>query len=239
MTLSTSSVRPGARRLAANRNNILASLPPAEYAALLPELEWVQVPNGLSLDEVDGAVPHAYFPTEGILSLCCTTETGECSELAVVGSDGMDSVCSFMEGGSPRIRALVRMPFAGYRLPAHRLKAKFRENEALQRQLLAYTESLIFNISLTALCNRYHTLDQQLCRWLLQTLDRVAADQLSVTQELIASLLGVRRQGVTEAVRELGKRGILTSTRGRITVTNPAGLRAHACDCYHASRAMR
>jgi CRP-like cAMP-binding protein len=224
------------KRSPASHNCILASLPAAEYEALLPELEWVHVPTGLHLDQFGGPVEHAYFPTQGIVSLVYASEAGDCSEVAVVGNEGMVSVTSFMADRAPHSRALVREPCFAYRLPARRLKAKFLEGGALQRVLLAYAEGLILNVSVTSLCNRHHTLEKQLCRWLLQSFDRVAADQLHVTQELVAYLLGVRRQGVTEAVRRLEQRGVITWARGVITVTDYAGLLAHACECYEVLR---
>jgi CRP-like cAMP-binding protein len=226
----------GRKRAPPSHNGILASLPAAEYDALTPELEWVHIPAGLYLDQFGGPVEHAYFPTQGIVSICHATESGECSELAVVGHEGMVSVTAFLSGQALSSRGLVRVPCLAYRLPAHRLKARFAEGGALQRVLLAYTQALILNISLTAVCNRRHTLEKQLCRWLLQSLDRMAARTLPVTQELIAQLLGVRRQGVTEAVRRLERLGVIALARGVITVRNYSGLLAHACDCYSVAR---
>jgi CRP-like cAMP-binding protein len=226
----------GRKRAPASHNGILASLPHAEYEALLPELEWVHIPAGLYLDQFGGPVEHVYFPTQGIISICHASEGGECSELAVVGHEGMVSVSAFLAGQALSSRGLVRVPCLAYRLPAHRLKARFAEGGVLQRVLLAYTQALILNISLTAVCNRRHTLEKQLCRWLLQSLDRMAARQLPVTQEQIAQLLGVRRQGVTEAVRRLERLGVIALARGVITVRNYSGLLAHACDCYSVVR---
>jgi CRP-like cAMP-binding protein len=227
----------GRKRAPPSHNGILASLPAVEYEALTPELEWVHVANGLYLDQVGGPVEHAYFPTQGIVSILYTGEAGESSELTVVGHEGMVSVTSFMAGHAALCnRALVRAPCLAYRLPAHRLKAKFAEGGVLQRVLLAYAQAVMLNISLTAVCNRHHTLEKQLCRWLLQSLDRMAARQLPVTQELIAQLLGVRRQGVTEAVRRLERLGVIALARGMITVKNYGALLANACECYSVVR---
>jgi CRP-like cAMP-binding protein len=225
-----------AKHLPPDHNSILAALPLAEYEALVPELEWVHVPNGRYLDKVGGSIEHAYFPTEGIASLVYESAAGEYCELALVGCEGMTSVTSFMADRAARHRALVRSPLSAYRLPARRLKAKFHEGGALQRLLLSYTECVILHISLTAVCNRHHTLEKQLCRWLLQSLDRVGGVELCVTQELIASLLGVRRQGVNEAVCRLQDRGLISWARGVITVTDHAGLVAEACECYDVLR---
>jgi CRP-like cAMP-binding protein len=224
------------KRLPASHNRILASLPPADYDALLPELESVYVPTGVHLDEFSAPFEHVYFPTQGVVSLLYSNESGESAELALVGAEGMVSATSFMVGQATTHRALAWMPCFAYRLPARRLKAKFLEGGALQRLLLAYTQGLVLQISMTALCNRHHTLEKQLSRWLLQSLDRTRGDDLRVTQELIASLLGVRRQGVTEAVCRLEERGLVTWARGRITVTDRAGLEANACECYRLLR---
>jgi CRP-like cAMP-binding protein len=233
---STASAVGGRKRAPANHNGILASLPAEEYDALVAEMEWVHIADGLYLDEIGGPVEHVYFPTQGIVSVLYTGESGECAELAVVGHEGMVSVTAFMAGPALCNRALVRVPCLAYRLPAHRLKAKFAEGRVLQRVLLAYAQAVMLNISLTAVCNRHHTLEKQLCRWLLQSLDRMAARQLPVTQELIAQLLGVRRQGVTEAVRRLERLGVIALARGVITIRNYSGLLAHACDCYSVLR---
>jgi CRP-like cAMP-binding protein len=218
-------------RSPATDNGILASLPAAEYEALLPELERVHIPSGIYLDALD-----AYFPTHGIVSLVYTNESGECLELAVVGHEGMCSVAPFLAGHAPAHGALVRASGFAYRLPARRLRTKFLESHALQRVLLAYAETQMRHISVIALCTRHHSLEKQLCRWLLQSLDRLPARELRVTHELIALLLGMRRQGITEAVSRLEKQGLIVSERGFITVTDYAGLLAHACTCYELLR---
>lgn len=223
-------------RLPASHNALLGSLPAAEYEALVPELEGVRILSGIYVDEFGGPPEHVYFPTHGLVSVVYESEAGECTELALVGNEGMIGVTSFMAGEAPLNHGLVLAPCFAYRLPARRLKAKFLEGGALQRVLLAYAESLMLQISLTAVCNRHHTLEKQLCRWLLQSLDRVVENELRVSQELIASLLGVRRQGVTEAVSSLEKRGVISWARGVITVTDHAGLLAHSCDCYDVLR---
>jgi CRP-like cAMP-binding protein len=233
---STGLAARGRKRAPATDNGILAALPAGEYGALFSELEWVYIANGRYMDELGGPTEHAYFLTEGVLSLIYTGEAGECTELAAVGREGMVSVTSFMGGHAPCSRALVRAPCFAYRLPAHQLRNRFLEGGALQRLLLAYAQALLLNISLVAVCNRHHTLEKQLCRWLLQSLDRVTGRQLHVTQELIALLLGVRRQGVTEALSKLERQGVIACTRGMITVKNHAALLDQACDCYGVAR---
>lgn len=219
-------------RSPAHHNIILGSLPASEYEALLRELEWVSVPSGVHLDELPTAVEHAYFPTQGVVSVVHMNEAGKYVELGMVGAEGMYGVNAFLGGYPALSRPLVRVPCRAYRLPARRLKAKFMEGGVLQEVLLAYAGSLIRQISVIAVCNRHHSLEKQVCRWLLQNVDRVETGELRVTQETIALLLGVRRQGVSETFSRLQARGLISSARGIITVTDHAGLLAHACECY-------
>jgi CRP-like cAMP-binding protein len=218
--------------LSATQNLILAALPPADYGQLLPQLDLVEMDLGHSLYESGGQLQYVYFPVEGIVSLLYVTAGGNSAELAVVGCEGMIGVSLFMGGETTPNRAVVQSACRAYRLPAQALKARFAEGGALQLILLKFTQALITQISQTAVCNLHHSVDQQLCRWLLLSLDRLPGDQLQMTQELIANMLGVRRQGVTEAARKLERDGLITYSRGLITVLNRPGIEQRVCECY-------
>jgi CRP-like cAMP-binding protein len=219
-------------RPAPKQNHLLASLPEADYRVLQPKLHLVRLPLGASLYESGEPLSHVYFPTRGIVSLLYVTANGESAELAVIGCEGMVGVSLFMGGETTPNRAVVQAACAAYRLPASDLKTKFAEGGSFQLLMLKFTQTLITQVSQTAVCNLHHTVEQQLCRWLLLSLDRLPANEIQMTQELIANMLGVRRQGVTEAARKLEKRGIIKYTRGLITVIDRSALEARCCECY-------
>ncbi len=214
------------------QNHILAALPAADYQRLLPHLEFVELGLGQSLYESGGHLQHVYFPVEGIVSLLYVTQGGNSAELAVVGCEGMIGVSLFMGGETTPNRAVVQSACKAYRLPAHVLKAQFAEGGALQLILLKFTQALITQISQTAVCNLHHSVDQQLCRWLLLSLDRLPQNKLQMTQELIANMLGVRRQGVTQSAGKLEREGLISYSRGLITVLDRPALEKRACECY-------
>ena len=214
------------------QNLILAALPSEDYRRLLPQLEYLEIGLGHSLHESGGHLHHVYFPVEGIVSLLYVTQGGSSAELAVIGREGMIGVSLFMGGETTPNRAVVQSACKAYRLPAHVLKAHFAEGGALQLILLRFTQALITQISQTAVCNLHHTVDQQLCRWLLLSLDRLPANRLQMTQELIANMLGVRRQGVTESAGKLEHEGLISYSRGLITVLDRPGLERRSCECY-------
>jgi CRP-like cAMP-binding protein len=214
------------------QNRILAALPSADYQRLLPHLELVEMDLGHSLYESGGHLQYVYFPIDGIVSLLYVTQNGNSAELAVVGCEGMIGVSLFMGGETTPNRAVVQSACKAYRLPAPVLKAHFAEGGAVQLILLKFTQALITQISQTAVCNLHHSLDEQLCRWLLLSLDRLPNNQLQMTQELIANMLGVRRQGVNESASKLEREGLIRYSRGLITVLDRARLEKHACECY-------
>ena len=213
-------------------NLLLAALPAPIYQQLLPRLEFVEMDLGHSIYESGGQLQYVYFPVSGIVSLLYVTASGNSAELAVVGCEGMIGVSLFMGGETTPNRAVVQSACRAYRLPAQSLKAGFAEGGALQVILLKYTQALITQISQTAVCNLHHSVDQQLCRWLLLSLDRLPQNELHMTQELIANMLGVRRQGVTEAAGKLEKAGLIRYSRGLITVLDRPGLEQRVCECY-------
>ena len=213
-------------------NLLLAALPATVYQRLLPQLELVEIDLGHSLYESGGQLEYVYFPVIGIVSLLYVTAGGNSAELAVVGCEGMIGVSLFMGGETTPNRAVVQSACRAYRLPARTLKAGFAEGGALQVILLKYTQALITQISQTAVCNLHHSVDQQLCRWLLLSLDRLLRNELHMTQELIANMLGVRRQGVTEAAGKLEKAGLIRYSRGLITVLDRPALERRVCECY-------
>ena len=214
------------------QNLILRMLPAEDYQKLLPKLHLVELELGHSLYESGGQLEHVYFPVKGIVSLLYVTQGGNSAELAVVGSEGMIGVSLFMGGETTPNRAVVQSKCTAYRLAAAALKAHFAEGGALQLILLRYTQSLITQISQTAVCNLHHTVDQQLCRWLLLSLDRLPGNELQMTQELIANMLGVRRQGVTESAGKLERLGLIRYSRGMITVLDRGGIEERVCECY-------
>jgi len=213
-------------------NQLLAALPDAEWQRWLPALESVDMPLGQVLYESGDTLSHVYFPITSIVSLLYVMEDGASAEIAVVGNEGIVGVSLFMGGGSTPSRAVVQSAGQGLRLAAHMMKDEFNKNGPVLHLLLRYTQALITQMSQTAVCNRHHSLDQQLCRWLLLSLDRLQGNELVMTQELIANMLGVRRVGVTEAALSLGREGLIRYTRGRIAVLDRAGLEKRTCECY-------
>jgi CRP-like cAMP-binding protein len=214
------------------QNHLLAALPAAEYERLLPHLELVPMPLGEVLYESGGLLQHVYFPTTAIISLHYVMEDGSSVEIAGVGNEGILGISLFMGGNTTPSRAIIHTAGHGYRLKARFMMEEFDRAGVMLRLMLRYTQALITQISQTAVCNRHHSLEQQLCRWLLLTLDRMPSNELVMTQELVASMLGVRREGVTEAAGKLQHAGIISYRRGHITVLDRAGLEAHVCECY-------
>ncbi|WP_372826446.1 Crp/Fnr family transcriptional regulator [Polaromonas sp.] len=212
-------------------NHLLAALPDAEWQRWLPQLEWVDMTLGEVVYESGSTLSHVYFPTTAIVSLLYVLENGSSAEIAVVGNEGLVGVSLFMGGESTPSRAVVQSAGKGLRLPAQVLKNEFKRAPVLHL-LLRYTQALITQMAQTAVCNRHHSLDQQLCRWLLLSLDRVQGSELVMTQELISNMLGVRREGVTEAALQIQAAGLIRYSRGRITVLDRPGLEQRTCECY-------
>jgi CRP-like cAMP-binding protein len=215
-----------------NRNHLLAALPPAEFERLAPDLELVPMLLGEILYEPGGQLQHAYFPTTAIVSLHYVMESGASAETAGVGNEGVVGVSLFMGGETTPSSAVVQTAGHGYRLAGRLLKREFNRAGLMQRLMLRYTQALITQMTQTAACNRHHSVAQQLCRWLLLTLDRIPSHELVMTQELVASMLGVRREGITEAAGMLQRAGVIRYRRGHISVLERAGLEARACECY-------
>lgn len=215
-----------------NQNHLLAALPPAEFERLAQYLELVALPLGEVLYEPGGQLLHAYFPTSAIVSLHYVMETGASAETAGVGNEGMVGISLFMGGDTTPSSAVVQTAGNAYRLETSRLMQEFERAGLLQRLLLRYTQALITQMTQTAACNRHHSVAQQLCRWLLLTLDRLPSNELVITHELVASMLGVRREGVTEAAGKLQNSGFIRYRRGHITVLDRAGLETRVCECY-------
>jgi CRP-like cAMP-binding protein len=215
----------------AKKNHLLAALPDAEWQRWRPQLEAVAMPLGQVVYESGSALSHVYFPTTAIVSLLYVMESGASAEIAVVGNEGIVGISLFMGGESTPSRAVVQSAGRGYRLTAAVIKDEFTHAPVLHL-LLRYTQALITQMSQTAVCNRHHSLDQQLCRWLLLSLDRLQGNELVMTQELIANMLGVRREGVTDGALKLQKAGLIRYARGHITVTDRPGLERRCCECY-------
>jgi CRP-like cAMP-binding protein len=213
-------------------NLLLAYLPEAESLRWAPHLEPVDMPLGQVLYESGTRLSHVYFPTTSIISLLYVMENGASAEIAVVGQEGIVGISLFMGGESTPSRAVVQSAGQGLRLKASLMMLEFNRGGPVTHLLLRYTQALITQMAQTAVCNRHHSLDQQLCRWLLLSLDRLQSNQLVMTQELIANMLGVRREGVTEAAGQLHKAGLIRYQRGHITVLDRAGLERRTCECY-------
>jgi CRP-like cAMP-binding protein len=220
----------------AEQNHLLAALPAADYARLAPDLGRIPMPLGWAVYESGGPQGYIYFPTDAIVSLLYVLADGDTTELGVVGNDGLVGISLFMGGETTPSRAVVQSAGHGYRVKARILKAEFERGGALQHLLLRYTQALITQMMQTAVCNRHHSVDQQLCRWLLLSLDRLPSNELVMTQELIADMLGVRREGVTEAAGNLQAAGLIHYSRGRITVVDRPKLEARVCECYGVVR---
>ncbi|MFZ2635309.1 MAG: Crp/Fnr family transcriptional regulator [Rectinemataceae bacterium] len=214
------------------QNHLLAALPEAEYERIAPHLERVQLPLGKTLSESGEVMNSVYFPTTAIVSLLYVLENGASAEIAVVGREGIVGIALFMGGGTMPNRAIVQSEGHAYRMRGDLFNLEFNHNSALQHLLMRYIMALFAQMSQTAVCNRHHTVDQQLCRWLLLSLDRLSGNELNMTQELIADMLGVRREGVTEAAGKLQDAGLIRYSRGRLTVLNRPGLEARVCECY-------
>jgi CRP-like cAMP-binding protein len=215
------------------QNHLLAALPANEFGRLLPRLELAPMRLGEALYESGGRLRHVYFPTTSIVSLLYVMEDGASAEIAVVGNEGILGIALFMGGETTPSRAVVQSAGYGYRLEAQLLKQEFnRAGAGLHLLLLRYTQALITQMAQTAVCNRHHSVEQQLCRWLLLSLDRLSTDELTMTQELIANMLGVRREGVTEAAGNLQRAGLIRYSRGHIKVLDRSRLEQEVCECY-------
>jgi CRP-like cAMP-binding protein len=215
-----------------NQNHLLAALPAEEFGRLAPHLELVPMLLGESIYEPGSQLQHVYFPTTAIVSLLYVLESGASAEIAGVGNEGMLGIALFMGGDTTPSSAVVQTAGHAYRLQARLLKEEFRRAGLMQRLLLRYTQALLTQMCQTTACNRHHSIEQQLCRWLLLTLDRLPSNELVVTQELVASALGVRRESITEAAGKLQRAGLIRYRRGHLTVLERSGLEAGACECY-------
>ena len=213
-------------------NCLLAALPPVEWQRWQPQLEAVDLPLGKVLYESGSTMSHVYFPTTAIVSLLYVLEDGASAEIAVVGREGLVGISLFMGGESTPSRAVVQSAGKGYRMRASVVKEEFDRSSSVLHLLLRYTQALITQMTQTAVCNRHHSLDQQLCRWLLLSLDRLDGNELKMTQELIANMLGVRREGVTEAALSLQSAGLISYARGHIKVLDRIALEQRTCECY-------
>jgi CRP-like cAMP-binding protein len=218
------------------QNHLLAALPAEVQSRLFPNLELIDLPYGKVLYESGDAMRYVYFPVDSIVSLLYVMENGASAEVSVVGNEGFVGMALLMGGDSTPSQAMVQSAGHGYRLAAHLFKKEFHRQSGMQILLLRYMQALITQMTQTAVCNRHHSVEQQLCRWLLLCLDRVTGDQLFMTQELMANMLGVRREGVTEAAGSLQKQGGITYTRGRITVLDRAVIEKLSCECYAVVR---
>src|ERR1700693_3020215 len=214
------------------KNHLLAALPHADPRRWRPLLEPVDLPLGEVLYESGITLSHVYFPTTAIVSLLYVMENGASAEIAVVGNEGIVGISLFMGGESTSSRAVVQSAGQGFRLKAQMMKSEFNRAGPVLHLLLRYTQALITQMAQTAVCNRHHSLDQQLCRWLLLSLDRLKGRELAMTQELIANMLGVRREGVTEAALKLQSAGLIKYARGHIKILDRAGLEKRTCECY-------
>jgi CRP-like cAMP-binding protein len=214
------------------QNQLLQALPAAEWQRWQPLLEWVALPLGQVLYESGHQMTHVYFPTTAIVSLLYVMENGSSAEIAVVGHEGVVGISLFMGGGTTPSRAVVQSAGEGWRLRGADMIEAFNRSGPVMHLMLRYTQALITQMAQTAVCNRHHSLDQQLCRWLLLSLDRLGSNDLVMTQELIANMLGVRREGVTEAALSLQKAGLIRYARGRITVLDRPALERRTCECY-------
>jgi CRP-like cAMP-binding protein len=216
----------------ARQNHLLAVLPETEWTRLAPHLVPVEMPLGQVLYESGDRLHHVYFPTTSIVSLLYVMEDGASAEIAIVGNEGLIGIALFMGGETTPSRAIVQSAGRAYRLDARILKEEFHRAGPVQRLLLRYTQALITQMAQTAVCNRHHSIDQQLCRWLLLSIDRLSSNELTMTQELIANMLGVRRSGVTEAALKLQDAGLIHYSHGHIEVLDRPGLETRVCECY-------
>lgn len=217
-------------------NQLLAALPPAEWKQLEADLDWVAMPQGSMLYEAGAVLRHVHFPADAIVSLVSSMKDGAAAEVAVVGSEGVVGVCAFMGGGRALSGAAVQSAGHGWRMSAAAIAHHAQRSAAVMQQLLCYTQALFTHMAQTSACNRHHALDQQLCRWLLLHLDRRGGDEMIATQEQIAGLLGVRREGVTGGALKLQKAGLIRYGRGRIAILDRDGLERRCCECYSVVR---
>lgn len=215
-----------------NQNQLLAALTPAEFEPLAAHLEWVPLSLGEVLYEPGGQLQHAYFPTTAIVSLHYVMASGASAESVGVGNEGVVGIALFTGGNTTPSSAVVQTAGHAYRLERSKLLQEFNRAGLMQRLLLRYTQALITQMMQAAACNRHHSIEQQLCRWLLLTLDRLPSNELVMTQELVASMLGVRREGITEAAGKLQRAGLISYRRGHIEVLDRSGLESHSCECY-------
>lgn len=219
------------------KNQLLAALPDSEWQRWLPELELIEMSLGQVLYESGSMQPYVYFPTTAIVSLLYVTENGSSAEIAVVGYEGLVGVALYMGGETSPNRAVVQSAGQGFRIKARIIKDEFGRSVPVMHLLLRYAQALITQVSQTAVCNRHHSLQQQLCRWLLMSLDRLPSNELKMTQELISNMLGVRREGVTESALKLQEAGLIRYSRGHITVLDRTGLEQRVCECYAVVKA--
>jgi len=217
-------------------NHLLAALSAAELKRIRKHLELVEMPLGEVVYESGRRIEHVYFPTDSIVSLLYVLENGASAEIAVVGNEGVVGVSLFMGGETTPSRAVVQSAGRAYRLPGSVMKTEFTRGREMQHMMLRYTQALLTQMAQTAVCNRHHAVDQQLCRWLLLSIDRLASTELTMTQELIANMLGVRREGVTEAAGKLQKAGVISYRRGHIKVLDRTRLEHMSCECYEVVR---
>jgi CRP-like cAMP-binding protein len=218
--------------ISAKQNHLIAALPEPEWQRWAPELEWVDMPLSQVLYESEVTLSHVYFPTTAIVSLLYVMQNGSSAEIAIIGNEGLVGISLLLGGESTPSRAVVQSAGQGLRMKAQKIKQEFSRSIPVLHVLLRYTQALLTQMAQTAVCNRHHTLEQQLCRWLLLSLDRLAGDEITMTQELIANMLGVRREGVTEAAGKLQKAGLIEYSRGHIKVLNRKGLEKITCECY-------
>lgn len=215
------------------QNHLVAALPAEIFERLSPHLELIPMPLGEVLYESGGQLQHVYFPATAIVSLHYLMESGASAEIAGVGNEGVLGISLFMGGNTTPSLATVQTAGCGYRLKGRLMMEEFNRAGPMMRLMLRYTQALMTQISQTAVCNRHHSIEQQLCRWLLLTLDRLPSQELTITQELIAGMLGVRREGITEAAGNLQRAGLISYRRGHITVLDRSGLESRTCECYN------
>ncbi|MDT8450343.1 MAG: Crp/Fnr family transcriptional regulator [Wenzhouxiangellaceae bacterium] len=218
------------------KNHLLDALPQEAKARLFPHIKKIELPLGTVIYEAGQQVDYVYFPVDCIISLLYVMLDGASAEISVVGNEGIVGIAVFMGGQSTPSRALVQSGGSAWRLPATELKGEFNHHPEMRMLMLRYTQALITQMAQTAVCNRHHSIDQQLCRWLLLSMDRLPTSELTMTQELIANMLGVRREGVTEAAGKLQKSGIIHYQRGHITVKDRPALEQRCCECYEVVR---
>jgi CRP-like cAMP-binding protein len=218
------------------KNQVLAALPAAEWRLIEPQLECVELPLGAMLYEAGVVLQHVYFPATAIVSLVSSMKDGASAEVAVVGNEGIVGVCAFMGGGRALSGAVVQSAGHAFRMTAESIACHAWQSESVMQQLLRYTQALFTHMAQTSACNRHHALDQKLCRWLLLNLDRRDGNEMMVTQEQIAGMLGVRREGVTGSALKLQKAGLIQYRRGRMSVLDRTGLEARSCECYSVVR---